>query len=162
MLRAAIAAGTGLGSKVKPILESGALVPDELMIELIQERLGGPDATAGFVLDGFPRTMAQAEALDQMLHAIGHDLTVVFELQVDDTTCIERMLGRAREEGRSDDTPEVIGRRLEIYHEETEPIVEHYRAAGNLVGIHGGSPPDEVYAEIGDALEQVLQREAAS
>lgn len=158
MLRAAIAAATDLGRRVQPILEGGQLVPDELMIDLIRERLGETDAAGGFVLDGFPRTTAQADALDDMLAEIGRPLTIVFELLLDDETCVERMLGRAREEGRTDDTPEAIRTRLELYHRETEPLAEHYRALGNLVGIHGAGSVDQVYAEIQTALELVLER----
>ena len=158
MLRVAIAAGTTLGQQVKPILERGELVPDELMIELIRERLEEPDAADGFVLDGFPRTMPQAEALDAMLREIGRELTVVFALQVSDEICIERLLRRAREEQRPDDTPEAIRTRLEIYHRETEPLIEHYRTLGVLVPIHADGTPNEVFAEIQATLEQVAVR----
>jgi adenylate kinase len=158
MLRSAIAAGTPLGLRVRPIYDSGELVPDDLMIELIRERLGEDDAEDGFILDGFPRTMVQADALDSMLKDIGRELTVVFELQISDAACIERLLKRAAEEGRVDDTPEVISTRLARYHEETEPLIEHYRATGNLVGIHADRPINEVFAEIQRALEQVAVR----
>jgi adenylate kinase len=158
MLRAAIASGTPLGEKLRPIVESGRLVSDELMIELIRDRLDAPDTVTGFILDGFPRTWAQAEALDRMLKEIGRGLDVVFELQVPDEISIERLLKRAVEEGRSDDMPEVIAERLETYHRETAPLVEHYRARGNLVGIHGDRPVDEVFSEIQEALEQVAVR----
>ena len=158
MLRAAIAAGTPLGLRVKPIYDAGELVPDDLMIELIRERLGEDDAEDGFILDGFPRTMVQAEALDAMLKDIGRELTVVFELQIADERCVERLLKRAAAEGRVDDTPEVISTRLARYHEETEPLIEHYRATGNLVGIHADRPINEVFAEIQRALEQVAVR----
>lgn len=158
MLRTGIAAGTPLGRQVGPILERGELVPDELMIELIRERLEEPDATYGFVLDGFPRTTPQADALDAMLREIGRELTIVFALQVSDEICIERLLKRAREEGRPDDTPEAIRTRLELYHRETEPLIEHYRAQGSLVPIHADGTPNEVFAEIQAALEQVAVR----
>ena len=158
MLRAAIDAGTSLGLRVKPIYDAGELVPDEIMIELIRERLDEPDAADGFVLDGFPRTTPQADAFDAMLREIGRELTVVFALQVSDEVCIERLLKRAREEGRTDDTPEAIRTRLEIYHRETEPLVEHYRAQGSLVTIHADGTPNEVFAEIQAALEQVAVR----
>jgi adenylate kinase len=155
MFRAAIAAGTDLGRRVEPILAAGQLVPDELTIELIRERLAQPDAQAGFVLDGFPRNLVQAEALDELLAELGRPLDVVLELQVPDEVCRERMLKRAEEEGRADDTLEVIDRRLEIYHRETAPLVEHYLATGNVVGIHGDASIDEVYAEIQDAFQRV-------
>jgi adenylate kinase len=158
MLRSAIAAGTPLGQRLKPIVDSGQLVSDDLMIELIRERLDEPDTADGFILDGFPRTMAQAAALDAMLREIGRDIDITFELQVPDGVSVERLLKRSREEGRADDTPEVIAERLETYHRETEPLVEHYRARGNLVGIHGVGTVNEVFAEIQDALEQVAVR----
>jgi len=158
MLSAALAAETTLGQQVKPILERGALVPDDLMIELIRERLEEPDAAYGFVLDGFPRTTPQADALDAVLREIGRELTVVFALQVSDEICIERLLKRSREEGRPDDTPEAIRTRLELYHRETEPLIEHYRAQGSLVTIHADGTPNEVFAEIQAALEQVAVR----
>ena len=155
MLRAAMDADTPLGRRVKPIYDAGQLVPDDLMIELIRERLAQPDTDRGFVLDGFPRTMAQAEALDVMLREIGKELDVVFELQAPDDVSRDRLLKRAQEEGRTDDTPEAIDRRLELYHEQTEPLVEHYRAQGNAVGIHGDRTIDEVFAEIQETLERV-------
>jgi adenylate kinase len=158
MLRAAMAAGTPLGQRVKPIYAAGELVPDDLMIELIRERLAEDDAQEGFILDGFPRTMVQAEALDPMLRDIGRDLDVVFELQISDDKCIERLLKRAAAEGRVDDTPDVIATRLARYHEDTEPVIEHYRATGNLVGIHADRSINEVFAEIQRALEQVAVR----
>jgi adenylate kinase len=158
MLRAAIAEGTELGLRVQPIVESGRLVPDDLMVELIRDRISRPDAAEGFVLDGFPRTMAQADALDPMLRDVDRDLDVVFELQVPDAVCIERLLKRAQEEGRTDDTPDVIARRLALYHEQTEPLIEHYRTTGKLVGIHADRTIDEVFAEIQDALDQVTTR----
>ncbi len=154
MLRDAIADGSELGRRVQPILESGELVPDDLMIELIRERLQSEDAENGFVLDGFPRTMGQAEALDSMLAEIGRPLSVVFELQVPDEVAVERLHLRAEEEGRADDTPEAIEKRLELYHRETEPLVGHYRLLGNLVGIHGNRPENEVFAEIQQAVDQ--------
>jgi adenylate kinase len=160
MFRAAIAAGTELGRKVEPILASGALVPDELTVALIRERLAQEDAQKGFVLDGFPRNLAQAEALDELLESLGRPLDLVLELQVSDETCLERLVGRAADEGRADDSPDVIARRLAIYHEETEPVIRHYLPAGTVVGIPGDRPVDEVWTEIQRALEQVQERVA--
>jgi adenylate kinase len=157
MLRNAIEQGTELGQKVKPIVESGRLVPDDLMIELIRERLSEPD-TEGFVLDGFPRTSAQADALDTMLSEIGRELSIVFEFQLSDAVARDRLLKRAELENRSDDAPEAIARRLALYHEETEPLVEHYRLQGNLVGIHADRTVNEVFAELQEALDQVAAR----
>jgi adenylate kinase len=158
MLRNAIEQETELGLKVKPIVESGRLVPDDLMIDLIRERLGEPDTAEGFILDGFPRTSAQADALDAMLSEIGRELSIVFEFQISDDVATERLLRRAGLENRNDDTPEVIARRLQLYHEETEPLVEHYRLQGNLVGIHADHSVNEVFREIQEALDQVAAR----
>jgi adenylate kinase len=158
ILRDAIAQETPLGREVKPIVENGRLVSDELMTALIRERLEADDATNGFVLDGFPRTLAQAEALDEMLREIARELSIVFELQIPDEGCTERLLKRAHDEGRKDDTPDVIARRLEIYHRETEPLVEHYRAQGIGVGVQADATVNEVFNQIQQALEQVAVR----
>jgi adenylate kinase len=158
MLRAAIADETELGRRIEPIYDNGELVPDGLMIDLIRERLGQEDTAEGFVLDGFPRTMAQARALDTMLQELGRELSVVFELQVSDDVCVERLLRRAEIEGRTDDSEETILRRLRLYHDETEPLVEYYRAQGNLVGIHADRTVDEVFEEIQQTLDEVLVR----
>jgi adenylate kinase len=155
ILRAAMAAGTDLGRKVKPIYDAGGLVPDDIMIELIRERLAADDAANGFVLDGFPRTAVQAGALDEMLEEIGRPLTVVLEFQLPEEVSIGRLTRRAGEEGRADDTPGGIKRRLGLYHEETEPLIEHYRARGNLVGIPADRPIEDVFDEIQRVLEQV-------
>jgi adenylate kinase len=152
IFRGAIADQTELGRQVEPMLARGDLVPDELTTALIRERLAGTD---GFALDGFPRTLAQAYALDEMLAEIGKPLDAILLFQLDDATATERMLGRAHEEGRSDDTPEVIARRLHLYHEQTEPVVEHYRATGKLVPLHADRPQNEVWGEIQAALERL-------
>jgi adenylate kinase len=158
MLRAAMATGSELGRLVQPIYDSGQLVPDDLMIGLIRERLGQDDARDGFLLDGFPRTAVQAEALDEMLEEIGRPLSVVFEFQLPEEVCLERLRRRAEEEGRVDDTEDAIRTRLSLYHEQTEPLVEHYRARGNLVGIPADRSVAEVFAEIQQALEQAAVR----
>ena len=153
MFREAIAAQTPLGWQVKPILDAGTLVPDEITVALIRERLGQPDAADGFVLDGFPRNLAQAEALDEMLAEIGRSLDAILFFNVPDEVGMQRALQRAEEQGRTDDTPEVIAKRLEIYHRETEPIVEHYRVTGKLIPIRADRSIDEVAREISDALQ---------
>jgi adenylate kinase len=158
MFRVAIAGDTELGRQVEPILASGSLVPDELTIALIEERLAEDDAQDGFVLDGFPRTLVQAEALDALLSAIGRDLDAVLFFDLPDEVARERALGRAREEGRADDTPDVIDRRLAIYHQDTEPVVERYRATGKLVPLHAARSVGDVFAEIQSALDQVGAR----
>lgn len=158
MLRAAIADGSELGERIRPIYDAGDLLPDELITELMRERLRADDARDGFVLDGFPRTMAQAAALDAMLQEEGRRLSVVFEFQISDEACLERLLRRAELEGRTDDSPEAIRKRLELYHAETEPVVEHYRAQGCLVGIHADRDIEDVFEEIQRALDEVLVR----
>ncbi len=151
---------TDLGRELKEVYDRGDLVSDELMIRLIHDRLSRGDTLGGFVLDGFPRTMAQAEALDALLRELGRDLDVVFELQVPDRDeLLRRMLGRAEEEGRDDDTPEAIRRRLELYDRETAPLVELYRSTrGNVVGIHADRRIDEVFHEIEQSLSSVEAR----
>ena len=158
MFRMAIAADTDLGREVEPILASGSLVPDELTVAIIEARLAEDDAQDGFVLDGFPRTLVQAEALDALLSAIGRDLDAVLFFDVPDGVARERALGRSHEEGRPDDTPDVIDRRLAIYHADTEPVVERYRTTGKLVPLHAGRSVNEVFAEIQTALDQVGAR----
>jgi adenylate kinase len=155
MFRAAIAAQTELGKQVEPVLASGKLVPDEITIVLIRERLTEPDAEEGFVLDGFPRNLAQAEALDDMLAEIGCGLDAILFFDLPDAVATERMLRRAADENRPDDTPEVIAERLRTYHEQTEPVVEHYRVTGRLVPLHAGGTIEEVWAEIEDALQRL-------
>jgi adenylate kinase len=149
-----------LGRRLKAIYDRGDLVDDAMMIELIGSRLGRGDTIPGFVLDGFPRTMPQAEALDGLLDRLGRDLDVVFEFQVPDRqVLIERMLKRAAEESRSDDTPEAIRQRLELYDRETAPLVEYYRSTrGNVVGVNADRTIDDIFAEIREALDQVAAR----
>jgi adenylate kinase len=158
ILRDEMARETELGLQVKPVYDAGKLVPDQLMIAIIRDRLSRGDTLPGFILDGFPRTMAQAQALDDTLAEIGRELTIVLELQVDDHVARERILRRAPEEGRSDDTPEAIDRRLALYYEKTAPLVAYYRAQGKLVGIHGERSVDEVFSEIEQVLNQVAVR----
>jgi len=155
ILRSEMQAGTELGRRVKDVYDRGDLVSDDLMIELIRTRLGQGDTDGGFILDGFPRTTRQAEALDEMFGDIGRSFNVVFALQIPDEVAFERLRKRAEIEGRADDTDEAIRRRLENYHRETEPLIEYYRARGNLVPIHGERTENEVFAEIQSALEQV-------
>jgi adenylate kinase len=146
---------TELGRKVKAIMDRGDLVPDEVTIAMIEDRLSSSDAANGFVLDGFPRNLAQADALDAMLALIGRGLDAILFFNVPDEVGMDRALKRAELEGRSDDTPEVIAKRLDVYHAETEPIVEHYRATGKLVPLHAERTVEEVWREISAALEQV-------
>ena len=147
---------TPVGREVKAVYDAGRLVEDDLIIRMIRDRLDRGDTIPGFILDGFPRNMAQAEALDELLVELDRDLDVVFELQVPRDVLLERMQKRAVEEKRSDDTPEAIRQRLEIYERETAPLVEYYRTTrGNVVGIHADGTIEEIFAEIRATLDQV-------
>jgi adenylate kinase len=161
MFRAAVTVGTELGRRVEPILASGDLVPDDLTVALIRERLSEQDARDGFVLDGFPRNLAQAEALDGMLAEIGRGLDAVLFFDLSDELAVERIRGRALDEGRDDDSPDAIARRLAIYHEQTEAVVERYRATGKLVPLHAARSIEEVSTEIEAALDLLEDGAAA-
>jgi adenylate kinase len=151
---------TDLGRETKEVYDRGDLVSDELMIRLIRDRLSRGDTLGGFVLDGFPRTLPQAEALDDLLRELGRDLDVVFDLQVPEREMLlQRLLHRAAEEGRSDDTPDAIKHRLELYDRETAPLVDYYRThQANVVGIHADRTVDEVFHEIEQSLSSVEAR----
>ena len=155
ILREAVHAGTDIGLRAKVVMHRGELVGDDVMIGIVRERLERKDVSGGFVLDGFPRTTPQAEALDAMFADIGRSFSVVFALQIPDAVAFERLRRRAELEGRADDTDEAIQRRLDNYHRETQPLIEYYRVRGNLVPIHGDRSENEVFAEIQQALEQV-------
>jgi adenylate kinase len=149
ILRAEVARGSALGREAQPIMESGALVPDDLMVRIIESRLAEPDATGGVILDGFPRTVPQAEALDLMLGRNGREVGLVLSLEVDPDLIRERILRRAAIDGRSDDNPEALAARMRVYQRDTEPVVDHYLRAGTRIERIDGSPPiDLVTAEI--------------
>jgi adenylate kinase len=157
MYRAAVAAGTELGEKVHPYLERGELVPDGLTIDVVGHRLIQPDTAEGFVLDGFPRTLPQAEALDAMLAEADRALSVVLDFHLSEELAEQRLLKRALEQRREDDTPEVIHRRMETMRIPDE-LVEYYRARGILVGIHAERSIDEVFAEVQSVLQAAAAR----
>jgi len=157
MYRAAVAAGTPLGARVKPFMDAGALVPDDLTIEVVRDRLSEGDTASGFVLDGFPRTLPQAEALDGMLAEFDRELSIVLHFQLPEELAEQRLLRRALEQGRSDDTPEVIHRRMETMRV-PESLIEYYRLRGILVGIHAERTIDEVFAEVQSVLETAAAR----
>lgn len=158
MLRAAVAAGTPVGLKAKSIMEAGQLVPDEVVVAIIADRIGQPDARKGFVLDGFPRTVPQAEALDKLLADRGLKLDAVIELKVDEGILIRRIENRVAEmtargeKVRSDDKPEVLKGRLDAYRAQTAPLAGYYDAKGMLKSVDGMAPVDEVTA----ALDGIL------
>jgi adenylate kinase len=158
IFRAECAAGTELGNKVKSIIDAGDLVPDELTSEIVRARLEQDDTSQGFVLDGFPRTLAQAEALDRVLSEIDRgELSVVLDFGLPDELALERLLGRASVEGRSDDAPDKVQHRLDVYHRQTEPLVEYYRARDLLVPIHADRSVEDVFAEVQQVLSATEQ-----
>ena len=154
ILRNAIAAKTRMGLEAKAIMDRGDLVSDEVVNAIISERLDADDCKSGFILDGFPRTIAQAEALAEMLKTKDMTLDAVVEIQADEETLVQRVLDRAKETGiaRADDNEEVIRNRLEVYRELTEPLVAYYGEAGLLKSVDGMLPIEEVSASIKAAL----------
>jgi adenylate kinase len=162
MLRAAVAAGTPIGLKAKAVMEAGALVSDEIVIGIIADRMEEPDARKGFILDGFPRTVAQAEALDRMLAEKGLTLDGVLELKVDQAALVGRIVKRAEETKargepvRKDDDPDVFKTRLEAYNRDTAVVAPYYKARGQLVEIDGMQGIDDV----SHAIEQALAKAA--
>jgi adenylate kinase len=158
MLRAAVKAGSPLGRQVGEIMARGALCPDDVVITIVEQRIAEPDASKGFILDGFPRTVAQAEALDRMLARHGIALDAVIELRVDEAALLERIENRVaemRSRGealRPDDNPDVLHRRLETYREQTAPLIAYYRSHGILRWVDGMAP----IAEVAAAIDKVL------
>jgi adenylate kinase len=152
LLRGAVAAGTPLGLKAKAVMEAGNLVSDEIVLGMLEERLGKDDARAGFVLDGYPRNLAQARALDELLARLKQPVDVAVQLDVDTNLLVERIAGRAALEGRADDTPESVRNRLNVYNEQTAPVVDFYRQKGNLVCLDGVGSMDEVFNRIVEAI----------
>ncbi len=145
MLRDEVSRGTDLGREAKPIMDAGGLVPDELVVRMIDARLSRSDASHGVLLDGYPRTLAQATALDSMLATRKEQVAEVISLEVADDELRARILRRAGIEGRSDDTPERLDQRLRVYRADTEPVLEHYRAAGtHIVSIDGVGDIDAI------------------
>jgi adenylate kinase len=150
LLREAVAAGTALGGKAKPIMERGELVPDALISELIAERIKQEEAGGGFILDGYPRTLGQAEALDRALAERGIELDAVLHIAVEEGALLNRILQRAGEAKRrgeavrTDDDPAVFERRMARYRAETAPLIAHYRKAGKLKTVDGGQSIDRV------------------
>jgi adenylate kinase len=158
IFRAECAAGTELGKKVNSVIDAGDLVPDELTTEIVRARLAQDDTARGFVLDGFPRTLTQAEGLDRVLSESERgELSVVLDFEVTDEMALQRLLGRASVEGRSDDAPDKVQHRLDVYHRQTEPLVEYYRARDLLVPIHADAPVEDVFAEVQQVLAATEQ-----
>ena len=161
MLRAAIAAGTELGLRCKAIMDRGDLVPDEVVVGIIAERLDKPDCANGAVFDGFPRTVRQAEALDTMLAGRGSKIDAVVELKVDDEAMVGSMENRVKENqgsARADDNPETLKKRLGVYHQNTAPLLDFYRAQGKLRTVDGMAPIPMVSEEVRLILSAIQPR----
>jgi len=152
LLRAAVKAGTPLGLKAKAVMEAGKLVSDDIVLGMLEERLAQADVAGGFILDGYPRNLAQCEALEALLERIGQPLDVAVKLKVPSELIVERIAGRAAAEGRKDDTPETVRERLRIYAEQTFPVAEHFAGIGHLRVVDGVGEVDEVFQRILAAL----------
>jgi len=153
LLREAVDQQTALGKKAKSFMDAGDLVPDDLVLGLIEERLGQPDVARGFILDGYPRNLAQAEALDSVLERIGQPVDVAVSVTVNETEIVERLSRRSVEEGRSDDTEEVIRNRLRVYAEQTAPVAGHYAERGQLREVDGMGSVEEVNQRMRDTVQ---------
>jgi adenylate kinase len=161
ILREAVRRGTPLGREVQTVMERGDLVPDSTMIALIHERLSAPDARDGFILDGFPRTVAQAQALERELPGNGNGISAVINLLVPEAILIERLRGRSNAEGRADDRPEAVVERLKVYQEKTAPLVEFFRQKRLLAEVPGVGEVSEVAERIDRALDAPRSRGVA-
>ena len=152
ILRAEVSQGTALGNKVKAVMEAGHLVPDELLIEIMESVYKKHAQASGFVLDGFPRTLNQAVELEKMLDRAGLAVSMVLALAVNEEELIKRLLNRAREQGRKDDTEEVIRNRLVQYHQHTQPLVDYYAGKGLYEEIYGVGGIDDIFTALSEAI----------
>ena len=155
LLRAEVAAGSPLGLQAREVMARGDLVSDEILLGMLKDRFSRDDTRAGFILDGYPRNLAQAAALDRLLQDLGQKFDAAIQLAVDNEQIIERLAGRAKAEGRADDTPDSVRHRLNVYDEQTAPVIEFYRAQGQLTVVDGVGSLDEVFNRIVEALAPV-------
>jgi adenylate kinase len=155
LLRAEVAAGSKLGLAAREVMDRGELVSDEILLGMLEDRFSREDTRGGFILDGYPRNLAQASALGELLARIGQPMDAAVQLEVPQELLVERIAGRAREEGRADDTPESVRTRLKVYEEQTAPVVDYYRQRGLLSVVDGVGGVDDVFARIIEALAPV-------
>jgi adenylate kinase len=148
LLRAAVKAGTPLGLQAKAVMEAGSLVSDEIVLGMLEERLTAGDTGNGFILDGYPRNLVQANALDGLLKKLDQPVDLAVQLDVDTELLIDRLAGRAQAEGRADDSPEAVRNRLKVYNDATAPVVDFYRNSGRLACVDGVGGMDEVFSRI--------------
>ena len=153
LLRAAVAAGSELGRQAKAVMDRGELVSDEIVLGLLEERLARDDAAGGFILDGFPRNIAQAEALDALLERLGQPVDEALQIDVDEEQGVQRIAKRAELEGRSDDTEETVRNRLRVYAEQTAPVVDYYARKGVLSRVLGDGTIEDVFQRIRGVLQ---------
>jgi adenylate kinase len=158
IFRQNVTAGTELGVEAKRYMDAGDYVPDELTNAMVQERIAEQDALHGFLLDGYPRTVAQVAELETMLESRGHHLDAVIELTVDKDEVVDRLVQRARDEGRADDTQAVMRHRQDVYTEQTAPLLKIYADRGLLVQVDGMGPVDDVTDRLDAALDRVADR----
>lgn len=152
MLRQAVAEGTEVGKQARAIMDAGKLVSDEIVIAIARGRLSQPDAAKGFILDGFPRTLAQAEALDETLAELGSPLDACVAIRVDTEAVVERLIRRAEIEARADDNEQTIRERMKVYEEQTAPLLAYYEGKGLLVSVDGMGSVDDVKARIAEVV----------
>jgi len=157
LLRAEVSAGSKLGMEAKEIMARGQLVSDEILLGMLENRFSQQDTRGGFILDGYPRNLAQADALTSLLERIGQPMDAAVQLDVPSELLVERIAGRAQAEGRADDTPESVRTRLKVYSDQTAPVVDFFRQRGKLSVVDGVGSLDEVFARIVTALQPVPQ-----
>ena len=153
LLRAEVVAGSKLGLAAKEVMARGELVSDEILLGMLEDRFSRPDTRGGFILDGYPRNLAQADALDGLLQRIGQPMDYAVQLEVAQDLLVERIAGRAKQEGRADDAPEAVRKRLQVYDEQTAPVIGFYRQHGQLTVIDGVGSLDEVFTRILEAID---------